>query len=162
MTIIIEKGDITKLSCDAIVNPANSYGYMGGGVAGAIKRVGGIEIEKEAIAKAPISIGKAVATTAGSLPCNFVIHAPTMKQPAMRIGVENVRLATKAAFELGVKLGIKSIAIPGMGTGIGGVPVDAATREIVTIAKQYENNFDKIYLVDRNKEMISSFNRLFK
>ena len=162
MTILVEKGDITKLSCDAIVNPANSYGYMGGGVAGAIKRVGGIEIEKEAVAKAPISIGKAVATTAGSLPCNFVIHAPTMKQPAMRIGVENVRLATKAAFETALDLNIKSIAIPGMGTGVGGVPAIAAAREIITLAKHYENNFDKIYLVDRNEEMIDSFNRLLR
>lgn len=160
MSIVVKRGDITKIVCDAIVNPANSYGYMGGGVAGAIKRAGGTEIEKEAVAKAPISIGKAVATTAGSLPCNFVIHAPTMRQPAMRIGVENVRLATKAAFETGVKLGIKSIAILGMGTGVGGVPVGAAAEEIVTIAKQYENNFNKIYLVDRNEEMIDSFNRL--
>ena len=97
MTLVVQKGDITELKVDAIVNPANSSGYMGGGVAGVIKRIGGFEIEKEAVSKAPIPVGDAVVTTAGKLPCKYVIHAPTMKQPAMRIGVENVRLATRAA-----------------------------------------------------------------
>lgn len=159
MAIIVEKGDLTQIACDAIVNPANSYGYMGGGVAGAIKRIGGIEIEKEAVSKAPIDVGKAVATKAGSLQCKYVIHAPTMKQPAMRIGVENVRLATRAALELGVELHLKSIAIPGMGTGVGGVPVIDAAEAIINIAKGYEERFEKIILIDRNDEMIKSFNK---
>jgi O-acetyl-ADP-ribose deacetylase (regulator of RNase III) len=160
MTIIVEKGDITKISCDAIVNPANSYGYMGGGVAGAIKRVGGIEIEKEAISKAPIDVGKAIATTSGSLPCKYVIHAPTMKRPAMRIDVENVILATKASLEIGSVLNIKSIAIPGMGTGVGGVSTEKAAKAITSIAKEYENKFEKIYLIDRNEDMIESFKKI--
>lgn len=159
MAIVVERGDLTQISCDAIVNPANSYGYMGGGVAGAIKRIGGIEIEKEAISKAPIDVGKAVMTTAGSLPCKYVIHAPTMKQPAMRIGVENVTLATRAAFELGVKLNLKSIAIPGMGTGVGGVSTDDAAETIAMTAKEFENKFEKIILIDRNEEMVKAFMR---
>jgi O-acetyl-ADP-ribose deacetylase (regulator of RNase III) len=157
MSIIVIKGDITQVSCDAIVNPANSLGYMGGGVAGAIKRIGGVEIENEAVSKAPIEVGEAVATTSGSLPCKYVIHAPTMKQPAMRIGVENVRLATKVALELGVELNLKSIAIPGMGTGVGRVPVEDATEAISSIAKDFENKFEKIILVDRNDEMVDCF-----
>ena len=143
MAIVVERGDLTQISCDAIVNPANSYGYMGGGVAGAIKRVGGIEIEKEAISKAPIDVGKAVATTAGTLPCQYVIHAPTMKQPAMRIGVDNVRDATRAALELGVELNLKTIAIPGMGTGVGGVPTDDAAEAIISIAKDLRIDLKK-------------------
>ncbi len=135
MSIVVKTGDITKISCDAIVNPANSYGYMGGGVAGAIKRVGGIEIEKKAVAQAPIFVGSAVATTAGMLPCQFVIHAPTMRKPAMRIPVENVAKATSAALKLGRQLDIRQIAIPGMGTGVGGVsPDDAASIEAACIA----------------------------
>jgi len=158
MAIIVQRGDLTQIKCDAIVNPANSFGYMGGGVAGAIKRVGGIEIEKEAVGKAPIPVGKAVVTTAGTLPCKYVIHAPTMKQPATRIDVENVKLATKAAFETGFKLKLKSIAIPGMGTGVGGVSSDDAAKTITSIAKDFENKFEKIILVDRNEEMVNSFN----
>jgi len=157
MSIVVKRGDLTQISCDAIVNPANSFGYMGGGVAGAIKRVGGVEIENEAITKAPIIVGAAVFTAAGSLPCTFVIHAPTMEQPAMRIGIENVKLATKAALELGVELNLKTIAIPGMGTGVGGVPVEDAAKAISGIAKEFENKFEKIILIDRNQDMIESF-----
>jgi O-acetyl-ADP-ribose deacetylase (regulator of RNase III) len=157
MTILIEKGDITKISCDAIVNPANSYGYMGGGVAGAIKRVGGIEIEKEAVSKSPIKIGNAVATNCGSLPCKYVIHSPTMTRPAMRIELKNVELATRAALITGKKLNLKSIAIPGMGTGVGGVSKEKAAETIIKIVREYENHFEKIFLIDRNEEMIDSF-----
>jgi len=159
MAIVVERGDLTQINCDAIVNPANSFGYMGGGVAGAIKRIGGTEIEKEAISQAPIDVGKAVATTAGTLPCIYVIHAPTMKQPAMRISVENVKHATQAALKLGVELKLKSIAIPGMGTGVGRVPVEDAAKAIVCIAKEFENKFEKIVLIDRTEEMVDSFNR---
>jgi len=159
MPILVQKGDITKIPCDAIVNPANSFGYMGGGVAGAIKRIGGNEIENQAIAKAPIPVGSAVFTSAGSLPCDFVIHAPTMEQPAMRIGVDNVRHATRAALELGIELRIKTIAIPGMGTGVGGVAADEAAEAIVSIVKGLEDKFEKIILLDRSDEMITSFKK---
>lgn len=159
MSIIVQKGDLTKIPCDAIVNPANSFGYMGGGVAGAIKRIGGVEIENEAITKAPIPVGKAVFTVAGRLPCSFVIHAPTMEQPAMRIGIDNVKDATRAALELGVELKLKSIAIPGMGTGVGGVPTDSAAEAIVSIAKGLEDKYEKIILIDRSDEMVNSFNK---
>jgi O-acetyl-ADP-ribose deacetylase (regulator of RNase III) len=158
MSIVVKLGDITSLVCDAIVNPANSFGYMGGGVAGAIKRIGGVEIENEAINQAPIEVGKAVSTTAGDLPCKCVIHAPTMKQPAMRIGVENVKMATKAALTLAADQKLKTIAIPGMGTGVGGVSYRASAEAMTTIAKKFEDKFEEIILIDRNEEMIDSFN----
>jgi len=158
MSIIVKLGDLTQINCDAIINPANSYGYMGGGLAGAIKRVGGAEIEKEAVNRAPIDIGKAVSTSAGNLPCKYVIHAPTMKRPAMRTSVENVRLATQAALRLAKEMGLSSIAIPGMGTGVGGVAHQKAAETIVKIAKEFEDSFETIFLVDRNKEMADSFN----
>ncbi len=159
MSIIVVKGDLTQTKCDAIVNPANSFGFMGGGVAGVIKRVGGIEIEKEAVSKAPIAVGKAVATTAGILPCKFVIHAPTMKQPAMRIGIENVKLAIYAALKLGAELNLKSIASPGMGTGVGGVPINDAAEVMVHIAKEFENKFEEIILIGKNEDLVESFTK---
>lgn len=162
MSIIVKIGDITTIKCDAIVNPANSFGYMGGGVAGAIKRVGGREIEKEAVSKAPITVGSAIATTAGTLPCKSVIHAPTMERPAMRIDVENVQKATYAALNLGENLKIKSIAIPGMGTGVGGVSTDDAAKAMVSVVKEFENKFDQIILVDRNAKMINAFQNFLK
>jgi O-acetyl-ADP-ribose deacetylase (regulator of RNase III) len=82
LKIEIKQGSILELDCDALVNPANSYGLMGGGLALAIKRSGGKIIEEEAAAKAPIEVGSAVATSAGLLKFKAIIHAPTMKQPA--------------------------------------------------------------------------------
>lgn len=159
MSIVVKKEDLTKIVCDAIVNPANSFGVMGGGVARAIKKAGGSDIETEAMGKAPIPVGSAIYTTSGKLPCKFVIHAPTMKQPAMKIGVKNVMLATKAALDLGLELELKSIAIPGIGTGVGQVPINAAAREIVSIVKGYVDNFDTIYLIDRNEDMVEAFSK---
>jgi O-acetyl-ADP-ribose deacetylase (regulator of RNase III) len=85
-----------------------------------------------------------------------------MKQPAISIEVNNVKLATKAAFELGVKLKLKSIAIPGLGTGVGGVPTTDAAKAIIDIVKEFEDKFEKIFLIDRNDEMIKSFQKFLK
>ena len=153
------KGDITELECDAIVNPANSLGYMGGGVAGAIKRKGGAEIEKEAVGKAPIEVGKAVATGAGKLRCKYVIHAPTMERPAMKIDAGNVKKATRAALELAKEMGIKRIAIPGMGTGVGGVSYGEAAKAMVEVIKEFAKDFEEILLVDINDEMVNAWSK---
>ena len=159
MSLTVKKGDITRVVCDAIVNPANSFGYMGGGVAGAIKRAGGNKVEKEAVSKAPIQVGSAVATTAGSLPCRYVIHAPTMEQPAMRTDKEKIREATEAAFLTAKKLGVKQIAFPGMGTGVGGEKPGDAARVMLSVAKEFINDFERIVFVDVNDEMVNAWKK---
>ena len=161
MSIIIKQGDITQIECDAIINPANSFGYMGGGVAGAIKRVGGKEIEEEAVSKAPIVVGKAIITKAGNLPCKYVIHAPTMKRPAMITSVKNIESATYAALKLAENLGFKCISIPGMGTGIGKISLEKAALAITKIAKEFEDIFDMIIIIDKNKELVDNFKKYF-
>ncbi len=126
--VVVVEGDITKAVVDSIVNPANSLMIMGGGVAGAIKAVGGDEIEKEARKYAPVPIGKAVATKAGKLKARYVIHAPTMEMPAMSIPLDNAIKATRAALEEASKLDINSIAFPAMGAGVGGLSVREVSR----------------------------------
>jgi O-acetyl-ADP-ribose deacetylase (regulator of RNase III) len=113
-SVSVELGDITRIHADAIVNPANSRLIMGGGVAGAIKRAGGREIEREALQKAPIPVGEAVATTAWQLEAKYVIHAPTMSRPAMSTNLGNVEKATTAALKAARQLGLSSVAIPGI------------------------------------------------
>jgi len=135
--IVAITGDITKQKVDAIVNPANSWMVMGGGAAGAIKRMGGKEIEDEAVKRAPVPVGKAIATGAGRLKAKYVIHAPTMERPAMRIDVENVRLAVRAALELASELRLKSVAFPGMGTGVGGLALEEAADAMIDETKKY-------------------------
>src|SRR5215470_3650661 len=75
-----ERGDISRAKVDAVVNAANNHLWMGAGVAGALKRTGGIEIEREAVAKGPIDIGEAVVTKGGALSAKYVIHAAVMGQ----------------------------------------------------------------------------------
>lgn len=132
--LAVIQGDITELRVDAIVNPANSLMIMGGGVAGAIKRRGGSSIEEEARSKAPVPVGEAVTTHAGKLPSKYVIHAPTMEAPAMKIGLGNVRMAMLAALKEASRVGVESLAIPALGAGVGGVRVYDAFREMARIA----------------------------
>lgn len=157
MTITLHKGDITQVHCDAIVNPANSLGYMGGGVAGALKRAGGIVIEQEARKQAPIPLGTAIVTQAGSLPCTFVIHAPTMEQPAMRIGIQNILKATKAALKQAEKLRITRVALPGMGTGVGGVTSEQAAQVMSPILLEFSFKIDDIIICDRKEDLLQAF-----
>ena len=130
--IVVKRGDITEEDVDAIVNPANSLMIMGGGVAGAIKRKGGEEIEREAMKYAPVPVGDAIVTTAGRLKAKYVIHSPTMERPAMRIGIENVRKAARAALRKAEELGISSLAFPALGAGVGGVPAYESIKAILS------------------------------
>ena len=158
--IEVWSGDITRIEADAIVNPANSLLLMGGGVAGAIKRMGGVEIEREALKYAPVPVGKAVATKAGKLKARAVIHAPTMERPAMRTSVEKVRAAVKAALECAEEKGFVSVAFPGMGTGVGGVPVDKAAHVMVEVVKELVEcgtSIKCIMFVGFEKELTEAF-----
>ena len=125
------KADLTGLEVEALVNPANSLLLMGGGVAGALKRAGGSEIEEEARRHAPCPVGEAIATTAGRLKAKYVIHAPTMERPAMATSPEKVYKATLAALRRAEKLAVSSIAFPAMGAGVGGVPLTEAAEAMV-------------------------------
>ncbi|RLI92530.1 MAG: macro domain-containing protein [Candidatus Altiarchaeales archaeon] len=163
--IIVKKGDITREEVDAIVNPANSLGVMGGGVAYAIKRVGGEEIEREAMKKAPIPLGNAISTNAGKLKAKFIIHAPTMKNPVEKIDIENVRRATLAALKLASKLKVESIAFPGMGTGVGGVNKEDAANAMVNTIKSFINEdkiIKRIILVGFDDELENAFRRVLE
>ena len=165
--IVVTKGDITVFGCDAIVNPANSSGSMGGGAALAIKTAGGDSIEKEAMKKAPISVGTAISTNPGSLPAGFVIHAPTMEKPAQQIPAENVEKATSAALELGNRLGAKSIAFPGMGTGVGGVSKSEAAQSMFRAIRRFAKDkggsktlrIEKIILIGYDDELTAEFRK---
>jgi O-acetyl-ADP-ribose deacetylase len=158
MEIVAQQGDITRVHADAVVNPANSRGEMGGGIAGALNRAGGPNIEKEAMTQAPIPVGEAVATAAGTLPFRFIIHAPTMEEPAQPTTVEKIRKATLAAMMCADSYGVRVLAVPGMGTGVGGVALDRAAETIVETLRNYETaSVRKVILVDHNADMVSAF-----
>src|ERR687883_2122155 len=98
MEFEVVEGDITQLDVDAIANAANDHLWMGAGVAGAIKRAGGVEIEREAVAKGPIAVGDAVATGAGRLKARHVIHGAVMGQD-LRTSAELIEQTTRRCLE---------------------------------------------------------------
>lgn len=162
--IQVKVGDITKQITDGICNPASSLLYMGAGAAGAIKNAGGIEIEQAAKRLALVPIGKAVATTAGTLQSKWVIHAPTMEQPGMRTTKKKVYQATLAALRCASEIGLQTIAIPGMGTGIGQVSFDDAADAMVKAIRHFALTSKSltIILCDINEEMVKAWGKSFE
>lgn len=135
-SIELEQGDITGWRGDAVVNAANTSLVMGAGVAGAIAKRAGPTVQREALEKAPVGLGEAVRTRAGLLPAKFVIHAAVMAEDR-KTDDEIIRRATRAALANAESIGLKSIAFPALGTGVGRVPYDRAAAVILEEATTY-------------------------
>jgi O-acetyl-ADP-ribose deacetylase len=137
MNLEVTEGDIAALEVDAVANAANDQLWMGAGVAGALKRAGGGEIEREAVAKGPIPVGDAVATGAGRLPARWVIHGAVMAQD-LRTDAELVERTTRSVLRVAEELGAESLALPAFGTGVGGFPLDECARLMVDAVRAHE------------------------
>ena len=133
----VREGDIAAGEADAIANAANDRLWMGAGVAGALKRAGGEEIEREATAIGPIRLGSAVATTAGRLRASYVIHGAVMGQD-LRTNADLVRRTTRSCLALADELSCRSLALPAFGTGVGGFPLFECARIMVEEARTFE------------------------
>jgi len=161
--ILIKRGDITREDADAIVNPANSAGVMGGGVAGAIRRAGGQEIEDEAMEASPGIVGEAWVTGAGSLASKHIIHAATMGLD-LSTDQEKIRLATRNAMQRACDLRAKTVAFPAMGTGVGGFRLAEAARlmreEILSFADN-PSAPDEVRIVLFDEEAFQVFKEAF-
>jgi len=132
----VREGDIAAVEADAIANAANDHLWMGAGVAGALKRAGGEEIEREAMAQGPVERGAAVATGAGRLAARFVIHGAVMGQD-LRTDAELVGRTTRSCLRLADELGCRSLALPAFGTGVGGFPLQECARVMVDEARRF-------------------------
>ena len=137
MKIEVAEADITQLDVDAIANAANNHLWMGAGVAGAIKRAGGEEIEREAMARGPIAVGTAVATGGGRLRAAHVVHGAVMGQD-LQTTPEVIARTTTSCLEVADGLGVRSLALPAFGTGVGGIPVAECARAMVEAVRAYE------------------------
>ena len=134
----VQQADVTRLEVDAIANAANTHLLHGGGVAAAIARAGGPELERESRERAPIGLGEAVETTAGDMPSRWVIHAATMVDPGGRSSADVIRQATRSTLARADELGARSLALVAFGTGVGGFPLDEAARIMVGEARAFE------------------------
>jgi O-acetyl-ADP-ribose deacetylase len=153
----VREGDIAAVEADAIANAANDALWMGAGVAGALKRAGGDEIEREAMALGPIPLGSAVATTAGRLPARYVIHGAAMGQD-LRTDGDLVRRTTRSCLEVADELGCRSLALPAFGTGVGGFPLAACARVMVEEARAFvPQSLERVIFAVYGREAYDAF-----
>ena len=133
-------GDICDLEVDAIVNAANLSLWMSTGVGGAIKHAGGEQIEFAAVRQAPVPLGEAIVTPAGSLAARVVIHAVSLDRDRRTSGPV-IESAVRNAMARAREIGAASIAFPALGTGVGGFPLEEAARITVeTIRDELERS----------------------
>jgi O-acetyl-ADP-ribose deacetylase len=126
-SIVIIAGDLVEQDVDAIVNAANNDLVLGGGVAGAIRARGGSTIQAACIDHGPVKVGEAAITGAGELPARFVIHAASMALGG-RTTASSLQSSMDHAFRLAREQGVRTIAVPAVGTGIAGFPMDECAR----------------------------------
>jgi O-acetyl-ADP-ribose deacetylase (regulator of RNase III) len=165
--ITIERGDITDAPVEAVVNAANSTLAMGAGVAGALKRKGGVIIEEEAMSQGPIEVGEAVLTTAGNLICTHVIHAAVMG-PDLKTDPAIITQTTKAVLVLADKQRLTSVALPAFGAGVGHIPpADSAEAMLPTVVEHLKGGKSTLkrvvfvlYLDETSKAFTATLKRL--
>lgn len=165
MEIRFVQGDIAQQEADAVVNAANNHLWMGAGVAGAIKRAGGREIEAEAVAKGPIAIGEAVATGGGRLKARYVIHAAVMGQD-LRTNADKIRRSTLATLRVADELGLKSVAFPALGTGVGGFSLEECARVMLDAVESHAatgtTSLEQVIFVLYDSRAYEAFQRVWR
>jgi O-acetyl-ADP-ribose deacetylase (regulator of RNase III) len=142
----ILQGDITEQTTEAIVNAANNHLWMGAGVAGAIRRKGGEEIEREAVTQGPIDVGQAVITRGGSLKAKYVIHAAAMGQD-LQTDANKIKAATRNSLLLADQHKIFSISFPALATGVGGFSPFHCAKIMITEAVEFLQNANHLRTV---------------
>ena len=159
--IEVKQADITKLDVDAIANAANTQLRHAGGVAAAISRAGGPEVQAESDERAPIGLGDAVETTAGEMPARWVIHAATMELGGPT-SAEIIRSATASTLAKADELGAESLALVAFGTGVGGFPLDEAARiEVEEVRRHLDSGsgLERVVFAVHGDEAEAAFNR---
>ena len=167
LTILLIQGDITELKVDAIVNAANSYLKHGGGVAGAIVRKGGRIIQEESDRyvreHGTVPTGSVAVTTAGKLKAKYIIHAvgPIYGDEN---GDEKLASAIRSSLEKAEELGLESIALPAISTGIYGYPYDRCAsimfNEIMKFSKR-ASSLKKVIVCLYGDEAYDVFEKIF-
>jgi len=128
--IVLVEGDVTQADVDAIVNAANTDLQLGAGVAGAIRKKGGAQLQADCNKIGPIDLGEAAVTKAGGLKARYVIHAAGMRLGG-KVTHESLKNATLNSLLRAEEKGCKSIAFPAIGTGVGGYKIDACARDML-------------------------------
>ncbi|HVL24245.1 MAG TPA: macro domain-containing protein [Thermomicrobiales bacterium] len=158
--VVPSAASIFEHGVEAIVTPANRRGVMGVGIAGLVRLQGGTEIEREAMAQAPLAIGRAIVTASGKLAAHgtkLIIHAVTSDALGAPTRSDTVRKATTAVLQTADRHRIRSLAIPPLGAGLGSGRFQSDTvmlmmiEEIVAHLRRFTSRLDRIVLVCRDE-----------
>lgn len=167
LKVKVVEGDITLLECDAIVNAANRYLKHGGGVAAAIVRRGGEEIQTESDeyvkTHGPLKTGEVAVTGAGKLKAKYVIHAvgPVYGEE----GEEKLAEAVRNSLQAADRLGLKTLALPAISTGVYGYPMEICARMMRSELEKFSKRRKSLELVTiclYGKESLERFLEAFK
>ncbi|NQZ97958.1 MAG: macro domain-containing protein [Myxococcales bacterium] len=134
--IVLREGDITEEAVDAIVNAANSDLVLGSGVAGAIRAKGGPTIQAECDTHGPVDVGGAALTGAGELPARFVLHAAGMPLGGSA-SEDSVASSLRASLALADEKGCRSVAVPAIGAGVGGLSIQRSAELLLEVAREH-------------------------
>ena len=134
--VSIRQGDLTEADVDAVVNAANNDLMLGGGVAGAIRRKGGPEIQNECDRIGPIAVGEAAVTGGGKLKARYVIHAASM-QLGGATTEKALRESTRNSLKRAEEKKLESIAFPAIGTGIAGFPIERCAEVMLAEVRDH-------------------------
>lgn len=164
----IELGDISTPGTEAIINAANGCGIMGAGVAGAIRKSGGVEIEEAAkllkqVNGKPFEPGECYVTTSGNLKrrgVKTIYHAVVMKYPGGFTSSDIVSKALRKALDKAIGDRIHSIAVPGLGTGIGKLDKQIIAGVMYKIILEVDPFID-VVIMDKNVDFINEMKSLY-
>ncbi len=163
MQITLILGDVTEQSVDAIVNAANSSLMGGGGVDGAIHRKGGPailaacrDLRASRYGKG-LPTGHAVATTAGNLPAQWVIHTVGPVYSAGEDRSELLASCHRESLRVADELGAKTVAFPAISTGIYGWPIDSAAKIALAAVRESSTSVSEVRFVLFNRDALRAF-----
>ena len=141
MNFTVIQGDIAAQQADALVNAAGTSLKMGSGVAGALRRGAGGDINAEAMSKGPVDLGAVAVTDAYDLDAEYVIHAAAMPHYGDgQATTESIRNATRNSLEQADELGCESIVFPILGTGVAGFDFESGAELICSVIAEYESS----------------------
>ncbi|WP_339103853.1 macro domain-containing protein [Haloterrigena salinisoli] len=139
MEFDVVQGDIAAQSADALVNAAGTSLEMGSGVAGALRREAGQELNDEATSKGPIDLGAVAVTDPYDLDAEYVIHAAAMPHYGDgQATAESIRDATRNALEAADERNCRSLVIPALGCGVAGFDLAEGAELIAEEIRDYE------------------------
>ena len=162
--IVLLQGDLTEVDADAIVNAANNDLQLGGGVAGAIRRKGGEQIQRECDAIGSIPVGGAAITSGGRLKARHVIHAASM-QLGGTTTAQALRSSTAHALRIAAQNNLKTIAFPAVGTGIAGFPMRECAEIMLAEAQKHlqgATSLERVQFVLFDKQSLEIFEQVRK